>query len=281
MRYANKLKILTIGDFHGKMPAKLKARVRKISYDIVLCTGDLADTNKIRDLIFKNWDTLKDKELEDILPKKFFKQITVKAINSMQPLINWLSSLKKPVYLVYGNGDYPSSKTGRFKAKSLNSRLKENKEITLLARKLLTVSNYGLLGFSGYKPFEAEKKKRNSKKEKLKVKRAKKEFGKLFKKFRNERRLIVLFHDPPYNCKLDKITNKKSPRYGEHYGDKILKKAIKKYQPFLVVCGHMHETQGKCKIGRTMVINPGAAYEGKAALIELENERIKNIRFLR
>src|SRR3989338_4374562 len=275
------MKILAIGDFHGKFPEKLKARIRKLDYDLVLCTGDLADTNKLRDLIFKNWDTLKDKELEDILPKKFFKQITVKAINSMQPIINQLSSLKKPVYLVYGNGDYPSSKTGKFKAKSLNSRLKKSRKITLLTRKLLVISNYGILGFSGYKPFEAENKKKKTKKEKIKIKRAKKKFENLFKKFNNKRRLIVLFHDPPYNCKLDKITNKKSPRYGKHYGDRILKKAIRKYHPLIVICGHMHEYQGKCKIGKTTVINPGVAYEGKAALIELENERIKNIKFLK
>lgn len=275
------MKILAIGDFHGKMPGKLKARIKKIDYNIVLCTGDLADTNRIRDLIFKNWNELKDKELEDIFPKTFVRQITVKAINSMQPLINWLYSLNKPVYLVYGNGDYPSSKTRKFKAKSLNSRLKKSRKIFLLTRKLVTISDFELLGFSGYKLFEVEKKKRNSKKEKNKIKKAKKEFEYLFKKVKIKKSLIVLFHDPPYNCKLDKITNKKSPRYGEHYGDKILKRAIKKYKPLLVICGHMHENQGKCKIRRTTVINPGAAYEGKAALIELENERIKNIKFFR
>lgn len=274
------LKILAIGDFHGKIPAKLKARIRKLDYDLVLCPGDIADTNRIRNLIFKNWEKLKDRELEDILPSKFFRQITIKAINSMQPIINWLSFLKKPVYLVYGNGDYPSSETRKFRAKSLNSRLKKSRKIFLLTKKLARIGDYELIGFSGYKTFEPSSIKRNSKKEKKRIKRAKEEFENLFKKVKNKKRLIVLFHDVPYKC-LDKITNKKSPRFGEHYGDKILKKAIKKYQPLLAICGHMHENRGKCKIGRTTVINPGAAYEGKAALIELENERIKNIKFLK
>lgn len=280
MKSANKLKILAIGDFHGKMPVKLKKRIKKIDYDVVLCTGDLADTNKIRDLTFKNWGKLKDKELEDILPQKFFKQIKLKAINSMQPIIKWLSSLKKSVYLVYGNGDYPSSETRKFKAKSLNSRLKKERNITLLTKKLVNVHNYKLLGFSGYKQFEAGKKKENLEKEKIKVKKARERFLGLFKKVKKKGNLVVLFHDVPYKC-LDKITNKKSPRYGEHYGDKILKKAIKKYQPLLVICGHMHENQGKCKIGRTTVINSGAAFDREAALIELARERIKKVEFLR
>jgi Icc-related predicted phosphoesterase len=43
----------------------------------------------------------------------------------------------------------------------------------------------------------------------------------------------------------------------------------------------MHENQGKCKIGKSLVINPGAASERKAAIIELERDKVKSIKFLK
>jgi len=43
----------------------------------------------------------------------------------------------------------------------------------------------------------------------------------------------------------------------------------------------MHEYQGKKKLGKTMMLNPGAAYDGKAAIIEIDNYKIKKIKFIK
>ena len=60
-------------------------------------------------------------------------------------------------------------------------------------------------------------------------------------------------------------------------------RVIKKYKPALLVCGHMHENQGKCKINATLVVNPGAALEGKAAIIDFDEKmkRVLSVRFVR
>lgn len=34
------MKILAIGDFHGKFPGKLKKLIKKENPDLILCTGD-------------------------------------------------------------------------------------------------------------------------------------------------------------------------------------------------------------------------------------------------
>jgi uncharacterized protein len=72
------------------------------------------------------------------------------------------------------------------------------------------------------------------------------------------RELVLITHQPPHKTKLDYIW--------DHHGNKSYTKFIKKFQPVLAVCGHLHETQGKeDKIGKTKLINPGP--KGKVVLI--------------
>ena len=64
------------------------------------------------------------------------------------------------------------------------------------------------------------------------------------------KKAIFVTHQPPHNTKVDYIWN--------HHGNKSYTKFVKKIQPLLHVCGHLHETQGKKdRIGKTLVINPG------------------------
>lgn len=67
---------------------------------------------------------------------------------------------------------------------------------------------------------------------------------------RQKRKVIFITHQPPHNTKVDYIW--------AHHGNKSYTKFVKKTQPVLHVCGHLHETQGKRdKIGKTLIINPG------------------------
>ena len=51
------MRFLLVGDFHGKFPSKLKNKIKKEKFDYILCTGDLANLDKIRKYIFKYWTT--------------------------------------------------------------------------------------------------------------------------------------------------------------------------------------------------------------------------------
>lgn len=62
-------------------------------------------------------------------------------------------------------------------------------------------------------------------------------------------------------------------------GSTSVRKAIEKYQPLLGIHGHIHESKGFLKIGRTLCLNPGSEYsEGilRGALVELDDGSVKN-----
>ncbi len=54
-------------------------------------------------------------------------------------------------------------------------------------------------------------------------------------------------------------------------GSEAIAQVVEKYKPRLVISGHIHEAYGVEELGATTtIVNPGAAKEGRAALIQLE-----------
>lgn len=91
-----------------------------------------------------------------------------------------------------------------------------------------------------------------------------------FNRVSNYDNLICNFHAPPYNTKLDlapKLTKDLKPvtRGGMpfmiHVGSTAVRKSIEKYHPVLGLHGHIHESSGFERLGRTLCINPGSEYE--------------------
>lgn len=67
---------------------------------------------------------------------------------------------------------------------------------------------------------------------------------------------ILLSHFPPRGCPLDG-TAARSPDAG---GSQLVREFIDLVHPRLTVSGHYHsEFGGRCKVGRTVVVNPGPA----------------------
>ncbi len=87
---------------------------------------------------------------------------------------------------------------------------------------------------------------------------------------------ILLAHYPPYGY-FDKVDYPgENPMNGKHVGFKPYTKYIKKFKPKLFICGHMHEYQGVKKLDDTLILTTGAAKEGKAAVLEYDdNKKIK------
>ena len=110
----------------------------------------------------------------------------------------------------------------------------------------------------------------------------------LFKKFgkeNKEKKVIFVTHVSPYNTKLDLITSEDAHKKvkGKHYGSKLFRRIIDKYQPALALSGHFEESKGKQKIGKTLCVNAGAVHRGGGAIIEiLENKKGKiKVRFIK
>jgi Icc-related predicted phosphoesterase len=74
---------------------------------------------------------------------------------------------------------------------------------------------------------------------------------------------VLVSHVPPYGFQ-DKVF------LGKHSGSKELFEIIKKYQPKLVLCGHIHEDPGISKYNDTIIVNCSIGKTGNGALIEFD-----------
>jgi hypothetical protein len=98
---------------------------------------------------------------------------------------------------------------------------------------------------------------------------------------------IFNFHAPPYGYALDlapELTKDLIQAMDRkiHVGSKAVAKMIQKYQPFLSLHGHIHESRGIQKLGKTTMINPGSEYsEGilRGAILEIEKGKLKDYIF--
>lgn len=99
---------------------------------------------------------------------------------------------------------------------------------------------------------------------------------------------IFNIHPPPYDSGLDvgpdidPVTWQQRATMGQGrqrpVGSTAVRKALDTYQPLLSLHGHIHESRGTAKIGRTLAINPGSDYgDGilRGALIHLRGGRIR------
>ena len=103
-------------------------------------------------------------------------------------------------------------------------------------------------------------------------------------------RTIFNFHAPPYGTGLDEapaLDASLRPTHGgavmKAVGSTAVRDAIKKHQPLLSVHGHIHESRGIKRMGRTMAINPGSVYgDGvlQGAVIDLDPKKGKVAKYI-
>jgi hypothetical protein len=113
----------------------------------------------------------------------------------------------------------------------------------------------------------------------------------IVEKVTDQSKAIYNFHAPPYNTHLDNAPLldkdlKPVVKGGEivftHVGSVSVRRIIEEYQPLVGLHGHIHESKGFDKIGRTMVFNPGSEYsEGilHSLYLVLEGDKVKTYMF--
>lgn len=74
---------------------------------------------------------------------------------------------------------------------------------------------------------------------------------------------IFVPHAPPKGTSLDKIL------VGKHVGSLAVREFVELRQPHVLVCGHIHESRGLDTLGKTQMVNCGAAGRGYYAVIEI------------
>lgn len=96
--------------------------------------------------------------------------------------------------------------------------------------------------------------------------------------------LIFNFHCPPYRSGLDTVLKLDSNLrpvldHGRPLeipcGSTAVREAVERYQPVAALHGHIHESQGVRRIGRTWCFNPGSEYETgllRGLILDLEED---------
>lgn len=300
------MKILAIGDFHGKFPKKFERLIKKEKIELVVSLGDYPPFH-YRKLWFEHCYG-KDVELWEVIGKKKYREIIMKDLRMAEDAIKALDKLPVPVYTVLGNIDWPSpddiadlkSSSSRGKKNNqpnfdrkdvLAKRMKKYKNVRRFDYKSLRFGDYIFIGMRGHSAPGSVKSKAYRKHKTI--------LDKLFKKYRKENKkgkIIFVSHNIAHNTKLDKLTLKavkfalksagvkdKKPIEDRkrHYGSKMARRVINTYQPLLHLGGHVHESMGKDRIGKTILVNPGAAHEGNAAVIEIIDGRVKSVKFVK
>jgi Icc-related predicted phosphoesterase len=103
-------------------------------------------------------------------------------------------------------------------------------------------------------------------------------------------RAIFNFHAPPYGTGLDEapaLDDTLRPIHGgavmKPVGSTAVRDAILTHQPMLSLHGHIHESRGVKRMGRTLSINPGSVYgDGvlQGAVLDLNAKKGKVARYL-
>lgn len=97
---------------------------------------------------------------------------------------------------------------------------------------------------------------------------------------------VFNIHVPPHRSRLDtaplvgqdlKVKTSLGQQVTGPVGSTAVRAAIEKYQPLLSLHGHIHESSGAVRLGRTLAINPGSDYgEGvlRGALVTIGGGRV-------
>ncbi len=110
----------------------------------------------------------------------------------------------------------------------------------------------------------------------------------LARQVKNQSKAIYNIHVPPYNTGIDRAPKLDSnlkpiiiPGGVQQIpvGSTATANVIKRYQPMLALHGHVHESKGNTRLGRTLCINPGSEYgEGVllGALVEIGKKGVED-----
>jgi len=226
------MKILIIGDPHGKLPKNLTQIIKKNKIKLIICTGDFPLTPK-NPTDPKSWIGFK-----------------TKANKSYKKIIDKLCSYKLPILTLKGNMFLKKSSkriTKRIFSKYKNLYYKKTGKINLKKTNFIFFD----MIWESYNSRTVNRQNKYLKENKSREKK----LNQLLKETKNS---ILISHVPPYGI-LDKLNfpGISKELKNKSVGSKILLKAIRKHKPKYVICGHIHEAKGIKKLGKTIIINAG------------------------
>ena len=205
------------------------------------------------------------------------------AENMKQTIANWVkfaeeklkgSSVK--VYMMPGNDD----------DYSIDPLLEGHDVIVNPNEKVITVNDHEMLslGYANMTPWQCP---RDISEEELGSK-----IEALASKIERMDRAVFNTHVPPYKTTIDlapELDEKFRPKAAGgggvvmgNVGSTAVRKAIEKHQPLLGLHGHIHDSKGMCRIGRTLCLNPGSEYvDGilRGVILDIDGSQVRDYLF--
>lgn len=299
---------LVIPDLHGRLPQILV----DCEFDAIICPGDICLDNS-RDLYQKFFKFEEENSQCDISFSEFLHSqldeneilnLKNKSYEKGREILEFLNNFQKPVYLVPGNWDPTQYCDGNLqKEENIWKNLLEGLE-NIYDCEYVRISNdlYQIIGYgSTSSPEILDKNLVECKIQEIMQsdlddeeideeiheilsrhrfqKGAYEQINQLFDKKEENKFTIYISHNSPYNTPLDKINNENSPANGKHYGSILSRDIIEKYQPQLVISGHIHEGVGVCKIKESICLNAGFGDSiNHVVTIDLDSNKILEIK---
>jgi Icc-related predicted phosphoesterase len=246
---------------------------------IVLKEKDLPEYEKrIRKLSYLPYQTTAEEaakiEQDENLREKVFEQLQINVIGEWLRLVPEKVPKKCRVILTPGNDD----------VLAIDDVIRSDQNVTYGEEEVVSLDDeheVACCGWSNPTPWHTP---RECSEEDLMQK-----LERTVAKVKNLGTAVFCFHCPPYDSQIDlapKLTDDLRPVYAHGkpimipVGSKAVRAAIEKYQPLISLHGHIHESSGYLRIGRTQSVNPGSEYgEGilRAYLVELNGSKITRL----
>jgi uncharacterized protein len=114
----------------------------------------------------------------------------------------------------------------------------------------------------------------------------------LAEKLEDPSRAIFNFHVPPFDTGIDTaykvnddltLATRRGQPIDTPVGSQAVRRIIEEYQPLLSVHGHIHESRGVARIGRTVCLNPGSIYNSgriQGVLVTLGTDEVLKHQFV-
>lgn len=281
-RFYNADVVILGGDITGKAVVPVVAaagggyRVRQFSGDRVLDADELAATEtRIRDMGFYPYRTTED-ELDAVWDKpEAVNEIFLALMRST--LTRWLDLAAERLagsgirlYAMEGNDDPPE----------LYGMLRDTNVLTETEDRLvdlgegITMVSYG---YSNPTPWHTPRELDDDELERR--------IDKLAAQVTRPERAIFNLHVPPARTAIDKApaldgSLKPVVKGGavvmQSVGSEGVRRLLAKHEPMLGLHGHIHESRGAIRLGRTLAVNPGSEYGDGVlcgALLEIDGKR--------
>jgi len=264
------MKIAAIGDPHGNLEKIIKIPLEGV--DIVLLTGDLGKTDILRRQAMQYLSIPHPGPQEKQSHAEGFRQAFLTAHETALKLADYLAGCC-PVFIVRGNADLSNYDIRKFsltfgvELPFLYQQLSAIRGVRLVDNRVAVFKGLRIGGIKYFTDICWAKEFGLDGLAKIK-KRALQDTGKIGRALGRFGRLdILLTHIPPYGV-LDRVDSASiHPSWvGRHAGSKTILEYIRRRQPRYVFCGHIHESEGFEKVGRTEVYNLGM---GGYKIIEL------------